>query len=79
VLSEAHGWNIPTRAEITALPQRFANWRLTRDWAQKSLAVWDGWEMHGGVSSVFNTTRREHVACALAQCDAALSLLTVSP
>jgi tetratricopeptide (TPR) repeat protein len=46
-------------------------------WRRKSQEVWDSWSQYG-VSSVFNTTKREQAALALAQCDAALARLNVS-
>jgi len=60
------------------LTERIASWREARAWRQKSLAVWDGWGQHA-VSSVFNTTRREQAARALAQCEAALTKLGTTP
>jgi len=58
--------------------ERFAHWQAARDWLHKALGVWDGWNAHG-VSSVFNTSRREQVAHALTQCEAALAKLTANP
>ena len=62
----------------TPSAQRLAHWREARLSLSQALAVWDGWGTYG-VSSVFNTTRRERAARALAQCDAALSQLTALP
>jgi tetratricopeptide (TPR) repeat protein len=56
----------------TPAAQRADAWREARAWYQKSLDAWDGWGRHG-VSSVFNTTKREQVARDLARCEAALS------
>jgi serine/threonine protein kinase len=39
-------------------------------WRRKALEVWDGWTQYG-VSSVFNTTKREQAAQALSRCEAA--------
>jgi tetratricopeptide (TPR) repeat protein len=58
--------------------ERLARWRESREWREKSLKVWDSWPERG-VSSVFNQTRRERAARALAECDAALAKLTAAP
>jgi tetratricopeptide (TPR) repeat protein len=50
--------------------QRQAHRREACAWRRKALEVWDSWNQYG-VSSVFNTTKRELAARALAQCDAA--------
>jgi len=42
---------------------------------QKALDVWDGWGRRA-VSSIFNTSRREEAARALAQCDSGLASST---
>jgi tetratricopeptide (TPR) repeat protein len=57
-----------------ALPpgKRVDSWREARAWYLKSLDMWDRWGRQA-VSSVFNTTRREQAARALAQCDLALA------
>jgi hypothetical protein len=47
-------------------------------WRQKALEVWDSWTQHG-VSSVFNTTKREQAARSLAQCETALARLNAAP
>jgi tetratricopeptide (TPR) repeat protein len=62
------------RASVT---ERVAHWEAARSWRRKALDVWDGWSKNA-VSSVFNTTRREHAARALAQCDASLAQLQAS-
>jgi serine/threonine protein kinase len=49
--------------------QRLALHREACSWRRKALEVWDGWTQRG-VSSVFNTTKREQAAQALAQCEA---------
>jgi eukaryotic-like serine/threonine-protein kinase len=56
---------------------RLARLREARGWLSQALEVWDGWRERG-VSSIFNTTRREHAARALAQCDAAISRLAAA-
>ena len=43
-------------------------------WRRKALEVWDSWDQYG-VSSVFNTAKREKAARSLAQCEAALAKL----
>ncbi|MCI0392653.1 MAG: protein kinase, partial [Acidobacteria bacterium] len=62
----------------TPSAERIAHWQAARDWLNKSLSVWDGWSAHG-VSSVFNITKREQVARALARCEAALDKLSANP
>jgi serine/threonine protein kinase/predicted negative regulator of RcsB-dependent stress response len=62
----------------TPSSERAVHWQEARDWLQKSLAVWDGWSAHG-VSSAFNTTKREQVARAVAQCEANLTKLSATP
>jgi tetratricopeptide (TPR) repeat protein len=62
----------------TPSSERAAHWQEARDWLQKSLAVWDGWSAHG-VSSAFNTTKREQVTRAVAQCEANLIKLSANP
>jgi hypothetical protein len=57
---------------------RLARLREARVWLSKSPEVWDGWSRRG-VSSVFNTSRRERAARALAQCDATINRLTALP
>lgn len=51
--------------------ERRAALNQARDWYQKSLQRWDDWPRLT-VSSVFNTTRREAVAQALARCESQL-------
>ena len=58
--------------------KRVERWREARAWYQKSLDVWDRWNQQT-VSTVFNITRREQVARALAQCDLALTGLVSQP
>ncbi len=59
-------------AQRTKLPEeRRANQKQACDWYQKSLQQWDDWPRFA-VTSVFNTTRREAVAQALARCDTQL-------
>src|SRR5262249_33425878 len=58
--------------------ERIDHWQEARNWLNKSLSMWDDWGAHGA-SSVFNTSRREQVARALAQCDAALAKLSANP
>jgi hypothetical protein len=53
------------------LEARRAAFKQASDWYQKSLQQWDDWPLFA-VSSVFNTTRRESVAQALARCAAQL-------
>ncbi len=62
----------------TSSSEHIAHWQEARGWLNKSLGVWDGWGAHG-VSSIFNISRREQVAHSLAQCEAALAKLSVSP
>jgi serine/threonine protein kinase len=61
----------------TPSSERAVHWQEARDWLQKSLAVWDGWSAHG-VSSAFNTTKREQVARAVAQCEENLTKLSAN-
>lgn len=65
-------------APKTSPEQRRTNRSEACAWRRKALEVWDSWNQHG-VSSVFNTTKREQAALALAQCDAALTKLSASP
>jgi hypothetical protein len=46
-------------------------------WRRKALEVWDSWNQYG-VSSNFNTARREQAARALAHCDTALTKLSAN-
>ena len=55
--------------------QREQGWRESRAWHQKRFDIWDNWSRHS-ISTVFNTTRREHAARSIAQCNAALTLLS---
>ncbi|MGE0129913.1 MAG: protein kinase [Blastocatellales bacterium] len=59
----------------TPSAQRGARWQEARDWLNKSLAVWDGWGAHA-VSSVFNTTRRDQAARALANYETQIAKLS---
>jgi tetratricopeptide (TPR) repeat protein len=52
--------------------QRLNSRREACSWRRKALDVWDSWSQHG-VSSVFNTTKREQADRALAQCESPLS------
>src|SRR5262245_2912262 len=47
-------------------------------WRRKALEVWDSWNQYG-VSSGFNTAKRQQAAHALAQCEVALANLSASP
>ena len=58
----------------TAAADRITHWREARTWSQKHLAVWESWSNYA-VSSVFNTTRRDKAARAVAECEAALARL----
>ena len=51
--------------------ERRAARKQASDWYQKSLQQWDAWPRLA-VSSVFNTTRRNRVAQALARCETQL-------
>jgi serine/threonine protein kinase/tetratricopeptide (TPR) repeat protein len=51
--------------------ERRAIWTQARDWHQKSLQQWDEWPRLA-VSSVFNTSRRDAAAQALARCESQL-------
>jgi len=57
--------------------RRLAHWREAQNWLSQAFEVWDGWGQRG-VSSVFNTSRRERAARARAQCDAAINRLTAA-
>lgn len=61
-----------------SLATRIESWREARAWYQKSLNVWDDWPKRA-VSSVYNTTRRDRAARALAHCEAALARLGAKP
>ncbi len=55
----------------TAATDRLRHWREARTWYQKQLAVWESWSNYA-VSSVYNTSRHDKAAHAVAECDAAL-------
>ncbi|MEP7337402.1 MAG: serine/threonine-protein kinase [Acidobacteriota bacterium] len=62
-------------APKTAIAQRRQQGNEACAWRHKSLEVWDGWTQYG-VSSVFNTTKREQAARALANCETRLAQLS---
>jgi tetratricopeptide (TPR) repeat protein len=61
----------------TPTEQGHADRREACAWRRKVLEVWDSWTQYG-VSSTFNTAKREQAARALAQCDA-VSTASASP
>lgn len=61
-----------------ATAKRIESLRDSRTWHQKSLDIWNDWSGHA-VSSVFDSTRRDEAARAVAQCNDALAKLESSP
>src|SRR5262249_9186541 len=57
--------------------ERVAHQGEACSWRRKALEVWDSWNQYG-VSSGFNTAKREQAAQALAQCEAALAKFSAS-
>jgi len=57
--------------------QQVAAWHEARTYYQQSLTTWQEWPKRG-TSSVYNTTRLERAARAVAQCDAALAKLNAT-
>ena len=58
--------------------QRHAHRREGCAWRRKALETWDSWNQYG-VSSVFNTAKREQAARESTQCDATLVRLNAAP
>jgi len=61
-----------TRAKAASAAERHALWQEARQYAQQSLALWEGWAQHAA-SSNFDRHRREQAIQTLATCDAALA------
>jgi eukaryotic-like serine/threonine-protein kinase len=60
------------RAVASPAAERLNNWREARQYAQKSLSLWEGWSRHAASTS-FDRGRREQAERAVAACDAALA------
>lgn len=70
-------WAAKAVGERAKTDERISCWQRARAWREKSLKVWNEWPTHA-VSSVFDITRREQAARALAECDSALAKLNAS-
>ncbi|MGH9722309.1 MAG: protein kinase domain-containing protein [Bryobacteraceae bacterium] len=52
--------------------ERREHWRWACDWHRKSLAIWSQWR-RWGVSSIYDTRRKDRAAAEVARCEAALT------
>ncbi len=59
------------RAAASPAAERINHWRDARQYAQKSLSLWEGWSRHAA-STAFDQRRREQAERAVAACDAVL-------
>jgi len=64
-----------SRAVASTAAERLDHWREARQYAQKSLRLWEGWSRNAASTS-FDRLRREQATSAVAACDAALSKLS---